>query len=121
MNNSFPCSECGATVRLPYSPKITTVACGRCGDVSMITDGKVRRMYPALHMQPMSVNEPLVVSAWMPTRTRPVAPGEYQCRFRTTGDAILPLYWDGVCFRALDNVGSRVKMGDFLTWRGVLA
>jgi hypothetical protein len=121
MQSSYQCSECCTQVSLPVSPTIKTVTCHRCGDVSTLTDGERRRFYPALHMQPMSalrVNELPVVSAWMPTNTRPVVPGTYECRFRPTGDAVLRLDWDGMKFVA---AGIRVRMHDFLTWRGVLA
>jgi hypothetical protein len=89
----------------------------------MLTDGERRRFYPALHMGPFHscVSEASdIVSAWMPTHTRPIIPGIYECKFRTTGDAILPLVWEGMKFIAAHD-GRRVAMGDFLTWRGVLA
>ena len=100
------CTECGTRITLPSSPKITTVTCNRCGDVSMRGDGDSwRRMYPALHMypfhclMPQGIESPeAVVSRWMPTHTRPVTPGTYQCRFRTTGEAIFSLHWDGTRF-----------------------
>jgi hypothetical protein len=122
MSNTFQCSECGTTVRLPISPSIKTVTCARCGDVSMLTDGVRRRFYPALHMHPMTSLTPgpellEAVSIWMPTHTRPIIPGIYECRFRTF-DEVLPLQWDGMKFVA---AGQRVRMHDFLTWRGVLA
>lgn len=120
MSESFQCSECCATVKLPISSKIKTVTCARCGDVSLLTDGERRRFYPALHMQPLiaALQPDTVYSAWMPPHTRPVIPGAYECRFRTTEPHTLALQWDGVKFTA---AGRRVAMGDFLTWRGVLA
>ena len=116
MIDTFMCSECCAQVRLPLSPAIRSVTCARCGDVSFITDGKVRRVYPALHMRPVNTPDG-VVSKWMDSRVRPVAAGMYECRF-PQGE--LTLLWDGACFR---DVGSymRVRCATLIAWRGWLA
>ena len=117
--DTFQCSECCAIVRLPLSPTIRSVTCPRCGDVSMITDGRVRRVYPALHMRPIGTPDG-VVSKWMDGRVRPVAAGMYECRFRHLEPAVLPLYWDGACFR--EGIGGRrVQCVGLLAWRGWLA
>ena len=124
MQQTYCCSECSTHVQLPLSPKIKTVTCPRCGDVSMLTDGVRRRFYPALHMTPFPhphiASEDDIVSAWMPTHTRPVAIGMYECRFRTTEPHVLLLKWDGIKF-VDGTMDTRVAMRDFLTWRGVLA
>jgi hypothetical protein len=51
---------------------------------------------------------------------RPVVPGIYECRFRTTGDHVLSLYWDGRALRTSPE-GKRVVTSDLLAWRGWLA
>ena len=109
------CSECGTTVALPSSVK--TVTCRRCGEVYFVNDGEEpRRFYPSFKMYPFEHDG--IESKWMPTFTRPLRTGTYQCRFRNTEPNVIDLYWDGWCFRAL---GLRVRMTEFLTWRGMLA
>lgn len=118
MQSHFQCSECCASVRLPLSPAIKSVTCPRCGDVSFIRDdGSVRRVYPALHMRPNGTPDG-VPSKWMSAKHRPVVPGAYDCRFRTTEPVILFLHWDGHVFRS---EGLRVQCSELLAWRGVLA
>ena len=126
----FKCTECGAIIRVPTAVK--TVSCRRCGDVNLVTDGQLRRMYPALHMLPVDAPRPTEsvpphwymqpeypLSKWMLPWTRPVKPGNYHVRFRHLEPGVFVARWDGVCFRAPD--GQRVRMRDFLTWRGLLA
>lgn len=120
MLKHYACTECGHPVSLPLSESIKTVTCPRCGDVSMIHDGNVRRIYPALHMHPIDhVGELAAVSKWMPTRSRPVRPGWYDCRFRTTEPHVLRLQWDGKHWYSAAN--ERVDTRQFLSWRGMLA
>lgn len=118
MRPTYQCAECGATNDLPLT--VRTITCQFCGDVCFVTDGKVSRMYPSLHMLPADTprDPDYPLSKWMPTQTRPVLPGWYDCRFRTTGDCVLRLWWNGMWFAAS---GKRVVMDEFLTWRGVLA
>ena len=79
-----------------------------------------RRMYPALHMFPLTnLRDPNpTYSKWMPTRTRPVFHGEYDVRFRHTEPAVLRLMWDG---RRWHSGEQPVDSRNLLTWRGVLA
>lgn len=120
MLKSYRCCECGTSVIVPKV--VSTVTCQRCGDVSFVTDGIVRRMYPALHMYPVTHQLPdpqYPFSKWMPTGTRPVVSGLYHARFRHTEPHVLTLQWTGCKF--VDSSGTRVAMSQFLTWRGVLA
>jgi hypothetical protein len=122
MLKSYKCCECSTSVVVPKI--VSTVSCPRCGDVSFVTDGNVRRMYPALHMRPVThplpdANYPL--SIWMPTRTRPIEAGLYHVRFRHTEPHAIPLHWNGYAFVAPDDYSKRIDTREFLTWRGVLA
>lgn len=51
MRHEYVCAECGASNHLPSLVK--TVTCHRCGDVCLVTDGKLTRFYPSLHMTPV--------------------------------------------------------------------
>lgn len=118
MRHEYVCAECGASNHLPLVVK--TVTCHRCGDVCLVTDGKLTRFYPSLHMMPIDyvpADSCYAVSKWMPTHTRPVASGVYECRFRHIEPTVLRLWWNGVAFL---HAGKRVDMTQFLTWRGVL-
>lgn len=140
MSGTYQCTECGASVTIPWHDKvryrssgfqgqitherivqrapIPTVSCRRCGDVCDIADdGSVSRRHASLHMHPVSHDGPL--SIWMLTWTRPIKPGNYHVRFRHLEPQVFVAWWDGVNF--LDTTGRRVRMGEFLTWRGVLA
>jgi hypothetical protein len=122
MSSDFQCSECAAWVNIPRVLK--TVTCRRCGEVYFCNDGEPRKMYPALSMHPMSalrVQELTgVLSKWMPTHTRPLIVGCYECRFRTTEPNVIQLLWNGTRF-VVPSTSERVQMQHFLTWRGVLA
>lgn len=119
--SSFQCTECGAAVVIPL--KCKTVSCRRCGDVSFVNDGAPRRVYPALHMLPVDhpheFGPDYPLSKWMLSWTRPVTSGNYHVRFRHTEPTVYIARWDGVAFRT--PTGERVRMGNFLTWRGLLA
>ena len=116
MRKTLQCDECRALITLPATVK--TVSCSRCGETYLVNDGNPpRRLYPALHMYPVTVEG--VESIWMPTQTRPIRHGLYECRFRTTEPHVLRLHWNGRRFLA--STGEPVAMGEFLTWRGVLA
>lgn len=118
MFNTIKCVECGAWVTLP-SKSIKTVTCQRCGEVYFCNDDRPpRKFYPALRMHP--VTETGVTSAWMPTQTRPIKQGLYDCRFRTTEPNIIRLHWNGAAF-VVPDTGERVQMQHFLSWRGTLA
>lgn len=113
--SNYVCTECGATVRIPRV--VSTVTCQRCGDVSFCDGGVARRMYPALTMCPLGTFGG-VESKWMPTHTRPVRSGLYECRFRDIEPRVIVLHWNG---RHFTHCGEPVRMRHFLTWRGVLA
>lgn len=118
---SFACCECGTNVVIPIVVK--TVSCRHCGDVYFIGElGNVRRVYPSLHMQPVThplpcSNYPL--SKWMMPWTRPIRAGIYHCRFRHTEPHIIELMWQGAFF-VVPSTGERVDTSHLLTWRGVL-
>lgn len=118
---TFQCTECGVAVTIPL--KVKTVSCRRCGDVSFVNEGNVRRVYPALHMYPVDTKHDhgsdYPLSIWMLPWTRPVRQGFYDCRFRHTEPNVIRLWWNGVSFTTAD--GQRVSMTQFLTWRGLLA
>lgn len=118
MQQQYTCAECGASNHLPSVVK--TVTCHRCGDVCFVTSGVVTRAYPSLHMKPIDyvpADGCSAVSKWMPTQSRPVEPGTYECRFRSTEPHVLRLHWNGIAFL---HGGKRVNLSAFLTWRGVL-
>lgn len=120
MRSIFRCTECGASVTVPLTVK--SVSCRRCGDVSFVNDGAVRRVYPTLHMLPVDAPRPdsdYPLSKWMLPWTRPVMPGNYHLRFRHTEPQAFVAWWDGVKFTTSD--GQRIDMRNFLTWRGLLA
>lgn len=120
MHTNFKCCECSAWVNIPYAKSIKTVSCHRCGETYFCNDDlPPRKFYPALSMHPIDTAGG-VPSKWMPTTTRPVRPGNYECRFRSTEPAHVQLYWTGVMF-AVPSTKERVQMRDFLSWRGVLA
>ena len=120
MRSRYECAECGALTFLPLTAR--TVTCHRCGDVCFVTAGAVQRMYPALHMRPIDHPHGLGAdyppSKWMPTHTRPVAAGMYECRFRHIEPEVVRLYWNGW---RMQHDGVPVDMSNFLTWRGVLS
>lgn len=119
MFNTMRCTECSAWVTLPYAKSVNTVSCQRCGTTYFCNmDGPPRKFYPALSMHPIDVQG--VASIWMPTHTRPVKPGDYECRFRNTEPNILLLRWNGAAF-VVPETGERVQMIHFLSWRGALA
>lgn len=120
MNLNFHCAECGAKITAPRARDITTVSCSNCGDVYFVgVDRPPRRFYPALHMRPITTPN-AVESKWMPSHTRPIVAGDYEVKFRHTGDSVLVLtYHPGS--RAFYSGTHRVNVAHLLTWRGMLA
>jgi hypothetical protein len=118
--STFKCAECGVWVTLPYAKSIKTVRCHRCGTAYYCDEpGPPRKFYPALSMFPNNEVVGGPSSEWMPTHTRPVRPGLYDCRFRHIDPATIELWWDGRHFLTPD--GKRVDMSQFLSWSGVYA
>ena len=105
----FECEECGAQVDAPRV--VRSVTCGHCGDVSFVTDGRVRRVYPSFGMYPIDTADG-VVSKWMPTGTRPCRHGLYEVRLRAAPDVVVRAWW---------NLAWWSCGRDVLTWRGALA
>ena len=116
----FRCTECHTNVAVPRAA-LKTATCKRCGEVYLLPSQQ--RIYPSLHMRPIDIAPPAdgccAVSKWMPTETRPIEQGFYDCRFRHTEPRVFRLYWNGVTF--ITGKGQRVALHNFLTWRGLLA
>lgn len=117
MQTEFACDECRTRISIPRT--VSTVTCRRCGETYF--SESQRKFYPELSMYPITITgEFAAVSKWMPTHTRPVRPGIYECRFRTTEPHVLRLNWTGIRFVTVDD-GQAVSLRDFLSWRGMLA
>ncbi len=99
------CKYCSSP--LHPSTVCRTVHCTRCGAVHH-SDGDVisPRMLP--------ITTGLKISPWMPTTTRPVECGNYECEF-TGLDKSLMLHWDGAHFTWMHQ---RVRCNSLVKWRG---
>jgi hypothetical protein len=89
----------------------TAVRCNRCGAVHCAARSGVEVISPVM----APIDTPGRMSPWMPSHTRPIGQGYYDCKFSDVA-GMLTLWWNGREFTA--GCGRRVRMVTFQSWRG---